>query len=456
MSSYATVDPTTGETLQTFDTLTDHQVHEVLDRSAEAYRAWRATELSSRAAVLQRVADLYRERSEELAALTTLEMGKPLAESRGEVALAASIYEYYATRGPAYLVDEELEIAGTGTAVVRTEPLGPLVGIMPWNFPWYQVARFAAPNLLLGNTILLKHAPNCPQQALAMAELFTDAGLAPGVYVNVFASNDQVADMIASPVVQGVSLTGSERAGIAVGEVAGRNLKKYVLELGGSDPFLVLASADVDAAVAAAVPGRLFNGGQACTSSKRFIVHADHYDRFVAGLSAGMTGWGMGDPTAEGTKLGPMSSIRARDDLQAQVQDAVDAGAQVHVGGRPGDAPGAWFPPTVLTGVTPQMRAYREELFGPAAVVYRVDTTAEAVRLANDSAYGLAASVFTGDETEAQQVAEDLETGMVWINATSRSAADLPFGGVKRSGVGRELGRFGLEEFCNKKLVRRP
>ncbi|MGY1883919.1 NAD-dependent succinate-semialdehyde dehydrogenase [Blastococcus sp. SYSU DS0753] len=456
MSEYATVDPATGERVRSFPTMTDAEVGDVLLRSRRAHLVWRRTGLDDRAAVLQRVADLYREHVEDLAALTTLEMGKPLAEARAEVGLAASIYEYYARKGPAYLADEELEIAGSGTAVVRTEPLGPLLGIMPWNFPWYQVARFAAPNLLLGNTVLLKHAPNCPQQALRMQELFEKADLPPDTYLNVFATNEQVADMIASPVVQGVSLTGSERAGAAVGEAAGRHMKKYVLELGGSDPFLVLEDADLDAAVTAAVAGRMFNGGQACTASKRFIVHTDLHDRFVEGLTAGIAAWKPGDPTSPDTRLGPLSSVPARDDLAEQVQDAVERGAVVHTGGAPVEGPGAWYPGTVLTGVTPEMRAYREELFGPVAVVYRVDSTDAAVEMANDSSYGLGASVFTRDAAVAQRVAEELETGMVWINATSRSAPDLPFGGVKRSGVGRELGRFGLEEFCNKKLVRRP
>ena len=456
MTQYATINPATGELVRTFPALTDSEMPDVLERSRRAYSSWRGTPLDTRAGVLQAVADLYRERVDQLAALTTLEMGKPIAEARGEIGLAAAIYEYYATRGPRHLADEELEIAGTGTAVVRSEPLGPLLGIMPWNFPWYQVARFAAPNLLLGNTVLLKHAQNCPQQALAMQQLFEDAGLPADTYLNVFATNEQVAEMIASPVLQGVSLTGSERAGSAVGEVAGRHMKKYVLELGGSDPFLVLADADLPAAVRAAVVGRMFNGGQACTASKRFIVHSDLYDQFVAGLTDGIAAWAPGDPTSPDTRLGPLSSTRARDDLAAQVQDAVDHGAVVHTGGAPVDGVGAYYPGTVLTGVTPQMRAWHEELFGPAAVVHRVSSTAEAVELANDSPYGLSASVFTQDDEVAQQVAESLETGMVWINATSRSAPDLPFGGVKRSGVGRELGRFGLEEFCNKKLIRRP
>ena len=455
MSEYATVDPRTGERVRSFPTTTDEEVARALSAARAASAQWRRTGLAERADLLQRVADLYEEHCERMARLTSLEMGKPLAEARAEVRLSASIYAWYAQHGPTHLADEELEISGSGTAVVRTEPLGPLLGIMPWNFPWYQVARFAGPNLLLGNTVLLKHAPNCPQQALLLQELFDAAGLPAGVYVNLFLTHDQVAHVIASPVVQGVSLTGSERAGSAVAELCGRHLKKCVLELGGSDPFLVLQDADVEQAVADAVTGRMFNGGQACTSSKRFLVHEDLHDRFVAGLAAGMASWAPADPLESGTRLGPLSSVQARDGLAAQVQDAVDRGAIVHTGGVVPSGPGAWFAPTVLTGVTPEMRAYREELFGPVAVVHRVGSTEEAVALANDSDYGLGATVFTQDEQTAQSVAEHLEAGMVSVNGISRSAPDLPFGGVKRSGFGRELGRFGLEEFCNKKLVRR-
>jgi succinate-semialdehyde dehydrogenase/glutarate-semialdehyde dehydrogenase len=400
------------------------------------------------------VADLYREHAAELAELTTLEMGKPVTQALREVELAASIYEYYANKGPGLLADEELDIAGVGRAIVRSAPMGPLLGVMPWNVPYYQVARFVAPNLLLGNTVLIKHAPNCPQQALRMEEILLSAGAPVGVYLNIFASVDQVATIIASPEIQGVSLTGSERAGRAIGEIAGRHLKKCVLELGGSDPLIVLSDADLTQAVRAAAEGRFGNAGQVCTSSKRLIVQDSVYDEFLAALLDLAAEWTSGDPMSEDTRLGPLSSAEAREVLAAQVKDAVDQGAVLHLGGEVPEGPGAWYPLTVLSGVTPEMRAYREELFGPVAVLYRVGSVDEAVDLANASEYGLGGAVFTADQALANDVVDRLQVGMVGINMTIRSAPDLPFGGVKGSGIGRALARFGLDEFTNKKLVR--
>jgi acyl-CoA reductase-like NAD-dependent aldehyde dehydrogenase len=454
MGKYATVNPATGDVVQNFDTMSDDDADRALTRAHEAYLVWRDTDLKERAAVLGRVADLFRGNATELAKLMTLEMGKPVTQAKGEVELSAAIFEYYATKGPDLLADETLDIAGAGTALVRTAPIGALLGIMPWNFPYYQAARFIAPNLLLGNTILLKHAANCPQQALQLAHLLETAGAPPGVYQNVFATTDQVATMIASPVLQGVSLTGSERAGSAVGELAGRHMKKAVLELGGSDPFIVLSGADLDKAVTAAVTGRFGNAGQVCTSSKRMIVESSVYEQFLDGFVAKAREWQLGDPTSEATKLGPMASLSARTDLIGQVKDAVAKGAHVHLGGHVPDGPGAFYPATVLTGVTAHMRAFREELFGPVAVVYQVDSVDEAIELANDSPYGLGSAVFTGDLDQADDVANRLDVGMVGLNTTVKSAPDLPFGGVKNSGIGRELGRFGLDEFANKKLVR--
>lgn len=456
MSEYASTDPTTGEILARFPEATDSEIEATVTESAAAYNRWRGVPLAERAALLRRVAEGYRTRSDELAGLLTREMGKPIAQAHGEVALTAAIYDYYADNAAAFLADEPLTISGPGTAVVRTEPIGPLLGVMPWNYPYYQVARFAAPNLVLGNTILLKHAQLCPQSALAVAELFAEAGAPEGVYRNLFASNEQVARIIADPRVQGVSLTGSERAGAAVAEVAGRHLKKYVLELGGSDPFLVLDDKDLSAAVTAAVGNRMTNAGQACTASKRFIVLDSVYDSFVAEFVAAMRAQQPGDPADPATVFGPLSSQRAVDELARQVDEAVAQGATVATGGRRVPGPGAFYEATVLTGVTPQMRAYREELFGPVAVVYRAGSVDAAVELANDSPYGLAATVFCADPELAGQVADRLDTGMVWLNATSRSAPDLPFGGVKRSGVGRELAHYGIAEFANKKLVRNP
>ncbi|WLP89109.1 NAD-dependent succinate-semialdehyde dehydrogenase [Gordonia sp. NB41Y] len=453
MGSYTTIDPATGELVAEFPEISNAQLDELIGLSATTYRSWRRTPLADRRVVLSRVAELHREQADDLAKILTLEMGKPIAQARGEVELVASIYAYYAERADDLLADEHLDISGPGTAVVRTEAIGPLVGVMPWNYPYYQVARFAAPNLVLGNTIILKHARNCPQSALAVQRILSEAGLPDGGYLNAFISSDQVALAIADPRVQGVSLTGSERAGSAVGEVAGRHMKKCVLELGGSDPFIVLDDADVDAAAGAAAVGRYANGGQACTASKRLLVHTDVYDEFVSKFIAATEGWAPGEPTDPETMLGPLSSESAADELDGLVVDAVDQGAEVLVDGFRRRS-GAFYPPTVLTAVTPDMRAYAEELFGPVAVVHRIGSVKEAIDLANDSPFGLSSSVFTGDPDTAAHVAAELETGMVWINSTSRSAPDLPFGGVKASGIGRELARFGIDEFANKKLVR--
>lgn len=453
MSKYISANPATGQRVKEFPQASDQEIADTLARSDASYRRWRQTPLRDRAEVLLRMAELHRARADELAGIVTLEMGKPISQAKGEVELVASIYEYYAENGPTFLEDEVLETVAGGEAIVRTEPVGPLVGIMPWNFPFYQVARFAAPNIMLGNTIILKHASNCPQSALAIEESFAQAGLLDGVYVNVFADNEQVATMISDPRVRGVSLTGSERAGSAVGEIAGRHMKKYVLELGGSDPFIVLDADDVAATAAAAVSNRMRNGGQTCIASKRFIVLADVYDAFLDEFVRTMREYHPGDPSDPTTRFGPLSSEGVVNDLEAQVQDAVAKGATVLTGGRKVDGPGAYYEATVLTGVTVGMRAYTEELFGPVAVVYKVQSTDEALALANASQFGLGASIFTADVQRARELATHLESGMVWINGLSRSAPDLPFGGVKGSGVGRELGRYGMDEFANKKLI---
>ena len=456
MGVYTTVNPATGEKVAEFAEVTDGEARTAVDRAGDAYRSWRRTELRERIDVVKRIAELHRAQREELAGLITLEMGKPIAQARAEVELVANIYDYYADHAEEFLADEVLHITGPGTAVVKTEPIGVLIGIMPWNYPYYQVARVAAPNLILGNTILLKHARNCPQSALAIERVFREAGLPEGVYANVFANNEQIAQMIADPRVQGISLTGSERAGSAVGEVAGRQMKKYVLELGGSDAFIVLDDADLDAAAAAAAVGRFANCGQACTASKRFIVLESVYDEFLSKFLEQSRAWVAGDPTSDETKLGPLSSTAARQDLVELIDDAVGRGATVHLGGEIPDSPGAYYPATVLSGVTKEMRAYAEELFGPAAVVHRASSEEEAIAIANDSPFGLAGSVFSRDLERAQRVAGLVETGMVWINSTSKTAPDLPFGGVKASGVGRELAHYGINEFANKKLVRVP
>jgi succinate-semialdehyde dehydrogenase/glutarate-semialdehyde dehydrogenase len=454
MTAYATVNPATGETVEEFETLDDQGVETALSRVATGFESWRKTPPAERAAVLARVAELYAERADELAALISLEMGKPVRQGTGEVKLSSMIYAYYAEHGPALLEDERIDVPGAEETVVRKLPVGPLVGIMPWNFPYYQVARFAAPNLMLGNTILLKHAPITPQAALLMEEIFVSAGLPADAYVNVFATNDQIADMIADPRVQGVSLTGSERAGAAVAEVAGRNLKKVVLELGGSDPFIVLDSADLDATVKSATRGRMSNTGQACNAAKRFVVLEPYYDEFVAKLTKSFEAMTPGDPMDPKTAIGPLSSQTAADTLTSQVEDAVAEGATVLTGGQRIDGPGAYVQPTLLADVTPGMKAYSEELFGPVGVVYKVSSADEAVELANSSPFGLSGSVWSTDLEAAREVAERLDVGMAFVNEHGTTLPALPFGGVKRSGFGRELGPWGMDEFVNKKLVR--
>ena len=454
MTLYAVTNPATGETVKEYPTATDVEIQTALEGTDSAFRRWNRSPLEERVKLLNRVAELYAERRDELAAIITREMGKPIRQAGFEVDIVVSIYRYYAENGPKFLEDEELDVVAGGKAVVRKEGLGVLLGIMPWNYPYYQVARFAAPNLMNGNTILLKHAPQCPESALAMEQIFKDAGAPEGSYVNVFATNEQVADIIADPRVQGVSLTGSERAGAAVAEIAGRNLKKVVLELGGSDPFLLLDTKDLDKSVKTAVFGRMTNGGQACNASKRFVVMEDIYNEFVEKFSSAFAAITPGDPTNPKTYLGPLSSQAAADNLAKQVDSAVAEGAVVRTGGGKVSDDSAFFQPTVLTGVTPDMAAFREELFGPVAMVFKATSEDEAIRLANDTPFGLGASIHTNDDEKAQRIAEQIEAGMVYINEPGGTAAELPFGGVKRSGVGRELGKYGMDEFVNKKLVR--
>lgn len=456
MRPYTSLNPATNELLKQFPETSDAEVQDIVGQSFDGYGTWRRTRLQDRAAILRQVAKLHRERADELAALITLEMGKPITQSLKEIEVSATIYEYYADNAAEFLAEEKLSIAGTGDAVMRTEPIGPIVGVMPWNYPSYQVARFAAPNIMLGNTVIVKHARNCPQIALAIQKVLGDAGLPEATYINAFASSSQVATMIADPRVRGVSLTGSEQAGAAVGEVAGKHMKKFVLELGGSDPLIVLEDADVAAAVDAAVAGRMINAGQVCTASKRIIVLDQVYDEFLAKFTEAMSQYTAGDPADPATRLGPLSSESTVRELAAQVDDAIEKGATLLTGGHMVEGPGTYYPATVLADVTPAMRAYAEELFGPAAVVHRAESVEHAVSLANDSAFGLASSIFSADEQRAMSLGDELEVGMVWINSISRSAPDLPFGGVKSSGVGRELGRYGFNEFSNKKLVRIP
>jgi succinate-semialdehyde dehydrogenase/glutarate-semialdehyde dehydrogenase len=453
MSVYAVVDPATGETVQEYPTITDEQLREAITRADETHREWSAsTSVAERANLIRRVAELHTERRQELGEIIVREMGKPIEQATGEVGFSAAIYEFYADNAEALMADEPITLLeGDGSALVRRSSLGVLLGIMPWNYPYYQVARFAGPNLVIGNTILLKHAPQCPESAAAMEQIFRDAGFPEGAYINIYASNEQIEWVIADPRVRGVSLTGSERAGAAVAQIAGRNLKKVVLELGGSDPFILLKTGDLDRAVGQAVAARLENTGQACNAGKRFIVTDELYDSFLEKFTDALTAVKPGDPKSPETTIGPLSSKTAADRLEDQVKRAVDQGAKLVAGG---DRDGNFFSPTVLTDVRPDNDAYREEFFGPVAQVYRVSSEEEAVKLANDTPFGLGSYVWTDDEEQARRVADRLDTGMVFINAVGAEGAELPFGGVKRSGFGRELGRFGADEFVNKKLIR--
>jgi succinate-semialdehyde dehydrogenase/glutarate-semialdehyde dehydrogenase len=453
MTDYAVVNPATGETVKTYPTITDAELTEVIGRADEAHRTWSAsTTVAERAALVRRVGQLHTERARQLGEIIVREMGKPIAQAMGEVEFCTAIYDFYADNAEALLADEPITLlAGEGTAVVRRSSLGVLLGIMPWNYPYYQVARFAGPNLVIGNTILLKHAPQCPESAEALQEIYLEAGFPPGAYNNIYATNGQVEKVIGDPRVRGVSLTGSERAGAAVAEIAGRNLKKVVLELGGSDPFIVLGTDDLDSVIESAVAARLENTGQACNAAKRFIVIDELYEPFLEKFTAALTSVTPGDPTSEDATIGPLSSALATDRLADQVERAVAAGATIVSGG---ERKGNFYPPTVLTDIGPDNPAYREELFGPVASVYRVSSEEEAIKLANDTPFGLGSYVMTNDAEQALRVADQLDTGMVYVNVVGADGAELPFGGVKRSGFGRELGRFGADEFVNKKLIR--
>lgn len=445
MNTYAITDPSTGEVVRTFPTATDADVESALSRAADARSTWgRATPIAQRAELVRRVGDLHEARKDELAAIIHREMGKPLAEAVGEVEFSAAIYRYYADHAADLLADEPIELlGGGGEAIVRCAPVGALLGIMPWNYPYYQVARFAAPNLCAGNTILLKHAPQCPESAEAIGRIFRDAGIPEGAYVTVNATTDQIAEIIADPRLAGVSLTGSERAGAAVAEIAGRNLKKVVLELGGSDPFVLLSTDDLDDTVQKAVAARLENTGQACNAAKRFIVAEDLYDQFVERFTAALV--------ASGEGIAPLSSVAAAQRLEQQVRDAVAQGAS-YTGA--GERQGAYFPPGVITGVDRDNDIYGQELFGPVAMVFAARTEDEAVAIANGTPFGLGSYVFSTSPDQAARVADRLEAGMVFVNGVLVESVELPFGGVKASGFGRELGRWGIDEFVNKKLIR--
>ena len=451
--SYQTVNPASGETSKKFEEIAAGDLESAVGQAEACFRTWRNSGFAQRSEIVAEAAFLMESQVDELARLATLEMGKLYAEAQGEVLLSASILSYYAKNAERFLAPELLEV-GDGTARVESSALGILFGVQPWNFPYYQLARFVAPNLMAGNVVMVKHSGSVPQCALAFEDLWRQAGAPAGLYTNLFLSYDQVNDMIDDPRIKGVGLTGSSDAGKSVAARAGQNLKKSTMELGGSDPFIVLDDADVDKTLKWAMVAKMNNNGQSCVAGKRFIVHVSLADSFLDQFTDAMSRLEPGDPMDGATTLGPLSSETALTTLEEQVDAAVEAGATVFTGGKRLDRQGFFFAPTILTDVTPDNPAYRQEFFGPVALFFSAEDDDDAVRLANDSDFGLGCSIFTEDPQRGEQLAGRIESGMVFVNHPTWTSADLPFGGIKTSGYGRELSAAGIHEFVNKKLVR--
>ena len=455
MSTFAIENPNTGKTEETFERIEDSARDGILERSTTAFEAWRKTSIEERAAILARAADIYAERKSELAKHIGREMGKLTRWAEAEIDIVVDIYRWYAEHAHELLAEEYLPAQGAQKTVVRKEPLGPLLGIMPWNFPYYQVARFAAPNLLLGNTIVLKHASICPLSSQACQDILEEAGLPKDVYINVYASGSQMDAFVADPRIKGVSLTGSEAAGSAVAKTAGENYKKSVLELGGNDPFIVLDDDNLEWVLDQFSLIRMYNTGQACNAPKRLIVQEEFYDRTVAYLEEKISQMKVGPFDDDNADIGPLSSIDARDEIVSRLEQAVaDGTATIRVGGKKIDRDGAYMEPTLLTNVDPSADVGCNEIFGPVAIVYKAKDVNEAISIANNSDYGLSSSVWGSDLDAAFEVAQQLNDGMTFVNEASVTAAGLPFGGVNRSGYGRELARWGVGEFVNEHLYR--
>ncbi|NJP32548.1 NADP-dependent succinic semialdehyde dehydrogenase [Micromonospora thermarum] len=451
----ATVNPATGQTLKTYDAMSPEQVDAAIGRADLAYRQLRDTTVEQRGRWLTAAADLLEAERDETARLMTTEMGKTYAASQAEVTKCATACRFYAAKAAEFLADEPADATAVkaARAFVRYQPIGPVLAVMPWNFPLWQVMRFAAPALMAGNTGLLKHASNVPQTALLLEDLFRRAGFPEGAFTTLLVGSDAVDMVLSDPRVRAATLTGSERAGRSIAQIAGRELKKTVLELGGSDPFVVMPSADLDRAAEVATTARCQNNGQSCIAAKRFIVHTDVFDAFAERFAARMSALRVGDPMDDATDVGPLASDGGRDEIDAQVRDAVDRGATVLCGGGKPAGEGWYYPPTVVTGLTPEMRMWTEEVFGPVAGLFRVSSYEEAIEVANGTSFGLGSNAWTRDAREQERFAVDLDAGNVFVNGMTTSFPDLPFGGVKNSGYGRELSALGMREFCNIKTV---
>ncbi|MGB8507227.1 MAG: NAD-dependent succinate-semialdehyde dehydrogenase [Pyrinomonadaceae bacterium] len=448
----ATINPATGETVRTFEPLSDAQLEEKLARAVEAFRAHRRTAFAVRAQKMMRAAEILDAEKSEFGQLMTTEMGKPVRAARDEAAKCAWVCRFYAEHAASFLADEEIA-TDAARSYVKYQPLGPVLAVMPWNFPFWQVFRFAAPTLMAGNVGLLKHASNVPQCALAIEDVFRRAGFAEGVFQTLLIGSDMVGRVVEDARVAAVTLTGSTPAGASVASRAGAHIKKTVLELGGSDPFIVMPSADVDEAARVAVKARTINNGQSCIAAKRFIVHTNVYEEFARRFVAGMKALRVGDPLDEATEIGPLATADIVSDLDAQVQKSIESGARVLTGGSRLDLPGNFYAPTVLADIPTHAPAYREEMFGPVAALFRARDVDEAIHLANDTVYGLASSVWTNDEEEKNRFVEEIEAGSVFVNAMVASDPRLPFGGIKESGYGRELSAQGIREFVNVKTI---
>ncbi len=451
--SYQSINPNNGELVKSFEEHTDQQLETAIAAAQACFHSWKNLSFRDRAAIVAKAADIMRDRVDDFARLVTLEMGKLYAESVGEVMLSADILDYYAKHAERFLEPEFLD-PDSGEAVIESSPLGVLFGVQPWNFPYYQLARFAGPNLMAGNVVLVKHSGTVPQCAIAFEQLWLEAGAPAGAYTNLLISHDQVLTVIDDSRVRGVALTGGVAAAKGVAERAGRNVKKSTMELGGSDAFIVLEDADLDKTLTWAMWAKMNNMGQCCIAGKRFIIVEELADPFLSKFKAAMESLTPGDPMDNHTTLGPLSTETALIQLLKQVDEAVAHGATLVLGGKRVDRPGAFMEPTILTDIAPDNPAYREEFFGPVALFFRVKDEDAAIALANDSDYGLGGSVFTQDIERGKRIASRIETGMVFINHPTWTASDLPFGGIKNSGYGRELSSHGIQEFVNKKLVR--